>query len=191
MLSFPFFSFTKRSSCRQKDKVKGAVCSNVIGVVERSHYSDKNRKKNSTLLTFTVSHLFSLWSIWVFGFQLINLSACSFSVHLPLSDHFISLSTFFFPPSGLLLPLVFTLQPFHVFSCVLPFSNVGYFILPSPTMMYSSPFIPFSYGWWGPGMAESVSSHGPRPLPLSPGHRISRNPSSPLDEDKPRQDNKT
>lgn len=25
--------------------MKGAVCSNVIGVVERSHYSDKNRKK--------------------------------------------------------------------------------------------------------------------------------------------------
>lgn len=104
--------------------------------MERSHYSDKNRK-NSTLLTFAVSHLFSLWSIWVFGFQLINLSACAFSVHLPLSDHFISLSTFFFHLLVFCSLLFSLFSLFTSFPACYPFQMLS--ISFSPLLLWCTP----------------------------------------------------
>lgn len=158
-LTSVFSSFTKRSSCLQKDKVKWAVCSNVIGVVERSHYSEKKlrreRKRNSTSLTFAVLRLFSLWSIWVFGCRLINLfrPAPSPSFSLSLSDHFVIL---LFPTfqSSVLSPcfffqsLTFSLLQIVRLPGFLQFQNQnpGHFIPSSPTSSSPSSYLSLASG---------------------------------------------
>lgn len=183
-----FSSFAKRSSWLQKDKVKWAVCSNVIGVVERSHYSDKNweeGKKHSTSLTFAVLELFFLWSIWVFGSRLINLflPAPSPSFFLSLSDHFVILffSTFQSSVSSRFFPLfnLFTLphRTSPWLSTISKSKSWPYRSLLSHE--WFSVFLPFFYEWWGPGRAESASSLDPRPPPPSPGRRKPQSPSLP------------
>lgn len=81
--------------------MKGAVCSNVIGVVERSHYSDKNRRKKKQKLHLadicSLTPLLSMihLSLWFPAYQSFCLRVLRPSSSVG-SFHFI-ICLFFFP----------------------------------------------------------------------------------------------
>lgn len=170
-----FSSFAKRSSCLQKDKVKWAVCSNVIGVVERSHYSDTNWEegKKNTLphwhLQSWSSSIYDPFESLVTG---LSISSC-LRPPRPSSSacQIISLSHFF-PPSSRPFPYVFS--PFLTFSLFqiahlrgfLQFQNLNpdNIVPSSPTSGSPSSYLSFTSG---------KDLEGLNLLLLSiPGHRL-------------------
>lgn len=126
-------------------------------------------------------------SIWLLRLALINLpsflSACSLSISHSLPDHFTLLSSSTLS-TGPHLCLVFSFQPFlsshHFLQST--FMTLWVFILFYLSILLCSHTVPFSYGWWGPEKAGSVSSHDPRQPPLSPARTIPQNPSSPVNK---------
>lgn len=102
-------------------------------------------------------------------------SAGSFHTIISLYSTFKSLSLSCFLSSTFSLLLLSPL----IISYSLPLWHHSHFISLSSSLLHPALSIPFSYGWWGPGRAGSVSSRDPRPPPQSPGHKLQQSPSSP------------
>lgn len=154
-----FSSFTKRSSCLQKDKVKWAVCSNVIGVVERSHYSDKNwgeREKETPPRWHLQSCGSSLYDPFESLVPGLSISFCLRPPRPSPSVCQIILLSYFFPPSSLPFPHVFCFFQSLTFSLLqivrlpgfLQFQNQNpeHFIPSSPTSSSPSSYLSLTRG---------------------------------------------